>query len=389
VQIPTTHVGSLVRPAALLGHIEALVDGRPVDRDRFEAELDRAVTDVVAEQRRVGIDIVNDGEFSKTSSWSQYVMDRLAGFELRPAPTSGTASAIRGKDYRDFQEFYEEYEGALGVAGIGRKSLRAGRWAITGPIRYVGGDVVRADIARLRRAMDAAGATDGFLPVVAPGSVVPSRDDEHYDNDVDALFAIAAALREEYRAIVEAGLTVQIDDAYLASMYDLMVPPGSLEEFRRWAQVRVDALNHALEGLPPQRCRYHVCWGSWNGPHTNDVALADIVDLVLSVNAGTYSLEMANPRHEHEWRVWERTPLPEGKVLAPGVVSHSTNVVEHPELVAERIERLARLIGPEQVIASTDCGFAQGPFARRVHPSIQWAKLAALRAGADLAAARL
>jgi 5-methyltetrahydropteroyltriglutamate--homocysteine methyltransferase len=389
VRIRTTHVGSLVRPAALLGHIEALVDGGPVDQAAFDGALEEAVGGVVAQQREVGIDIVNDGEFSKTSSWSQYVMDRLGGFELRAAPTSGTASAIRGKDYRDFQEFYEEYEGALGVAGIGRKSLRPGRWTITGPIRYTGGPVVEADIARLKRAMAAAGATEGFLPVVAPGSVVPSRDDEHYDSEVDALFAIATALREEYRAIVDAGLTVQIDDAYLASMYDIMVPPGSLADFRRWAQVRVDALNHALEGLPSDRCRYHVCWGSWNGPHTNDVPLADIVDLVLSVNAGAYSLELANPRHEHEWRVWERTALPDGKLLVPGLVSHSTNVVEHPELVAERIERLARLVGPERIIASTDCGFAQGPFARRVHPSIQWAKLAALRAGADLAAARL
>ena len=389
VTIPTTHVGSLVRPEPLVALLSDRLDGNPVDPARFDETLEAAVVDVVARQRAAGIDIVNDGEYGKTSSWSQYVMERLDGFELRPAPLSGTASAIRGQDYRDFSEFYDEYEGELGVAGIGKKSLRPGRWAITGPIRYIGHDAVGADIARLKRAMAAAGATDGFLPVVAPGSVVPSRDDEHYPDDETALFAIAEAMRSEYRAIVDAGLTLQIDDAYLATVYDLMVPPATLGEFRAWAQVRIDALNHALEAIPADRCRYHVCWGSWNGPHTNDVALADIVDLVFQVRAGGYSLEMANPRHEHEWRVFETTALPDGKVLLPGLVSHSTNVVEHPELVAERIIRLAELVGPERIVASTDCGFAQGPFARRVHPSIMWAKLRALHDGAELAGARL
>ncbi|MEZ5235501.1 MAG: cobalamin-independent methionine synthase II family protein [Acidimicrobiales bacterium] len=387
--IRTTHVGSLVRPDELIGLLERRIDGEAVDEQRFADVLEAAVGEVVARQHRLGIDIVNDGEYGKTSSWSQYVMERLGGFELRPAPQSGTATAIRGKDYRDFAEFYDEYEGELGVAGIGRKSLRPGRWAITGPIRYIGHAAIGADIERLQRAMAASGATEGFLPVVAPGSVVPSRDDEHYGDDEAALFAIAEAMREEYRAIVDAGLTLQVDDAYLASTYDLMVPPASLEEFRAWARVRIDALNHALEGIDASRVRYHVCWGSWNGPHTNDVAAADIIDLVLDVRAGGYSLEMANPRHEHEWRLWERVALPEGKVLLPGVISHSTNVVEHPELVAERLERLARLVGPERVVASTDCGFAQGPFARRVHPSIMWAKLDALCRGAELAAARL
>ena len=182
---------------------------------------------------------------------------------------------------------------------------------------------------------------------------------------------------------------MQIDDAFLASYYDVMVPPLSLEDYRRWAARRVDALNHALRGIPAERCRYHVCWGSWNGPHTNDVPLKDIADLILRVNVGGYSLEMANPRHEHEWRVWETVKLPEGKVLLPGVISHATNVVEHPELVAERLVRLARLVGPERVIASTDCGFAQGPFGRRVHPSIMWAKLRALADGAAAASRML
>jgi 5-methyltetrahydropteroyltriglutamate--homocysteine methyltransferase len=231
----------------------------------------------------------------------------------------------------------------------------------------------------------ATGVTAGFLPVVAPASVLPNRTDEFYKTEEEALFAIADALHQEYAAVVESGLLVQIDDAFLASYYDVMVPPLSLEDYRRWAALRIDALNHALRGLPAEKCRYHVCWGSWNGPHTNDVPLKDIVNLILRVNVAGYSLEMANPRHEHEWRVWETVKLPEGKVLLPGVISHATNVVEHPELVAERLVRLARLVGSDRVIASTDCGFAQGPFGRRVHPSIMWAKLRALSEGATIA----
>ena len=231
--------------------------------------------------------------------------------------------------------------------------------------------------------------TGGFLPVVAPASVLPQRQDEYYKSEEEALFAIADALHDEYTAIVDAGLTVQIDDAFLASYYDVMVPPLSLKDYRKWAGLRVEALNHALRDIPEERSRYHVCWGSWNGPHTNDVAVKDIVDLILDVRVGGYSLEMANPRHEHEWRLWETVKLPEGKVLLPGVISHATNIVEHPELVAERLVRLGRLVGRENVVGSTDCGFAQGPFGRRVHPSIMWAKLRALAEGAALATKEL
>jgi 5-methyltetrahydropteroyltriglutamate--homocysteine methyltransferase len=245
---------------------------------------------------------------------------------------------------------------------------------------------VRADIARLKRAVVGAGVTGAFLPVVAPASVAPNRKDEYYRSDADFLFALADELNKEYRTIVEAGLTVQIDDAYLASHYDVI---GDYASYRRWAELRVEALNRALRGIPEERSRYHLCWGSWNGPHTNDIELRRIADLVLRIRVGGYSIEMANPRHEHEWRVWEQVQLPAGRVLLPGVVSHSTNVVEHPELVAERIVRLARLVGRENVIASSDCGFAQGPFGRRVHPSIMWAKLQAIAAGAALATRQL
>ena len=254
---------------------------------------------------------------------------------------------------------------------------------------YTGGEVIARDIANLKAAMDAAGAQEGFLPVVAPASCFPNLIDEHYGSEEAALLGIAEALAEEYRAIVDAGLYLQIDDAYIPFMYDVLVPPGTMEDYRAWAQPRIAALNHALEGIPQDRVRYHVCWGSWNGPHTNDIALRDVLELVFQVNAGTYLYEHANPRHEHEWRVWEDVDLPAGKTLAPGVISHATNVVEHPELVAERLERTARLVGAEHVVASTDCGFAQGPYIQRVHPTIQWAKLRSLAEGAELASRAL
>ena len=264
-----------------------------------------------------------------------------------------------------------------------------GQAVCVGPIRYAGQEAIARDIADLKAGMDAAGVTEGFLPVVAPSSAVPIRVDEHYGSDEEFIFALADALNEEYRAIVDAGLSLQVDDAFLATMYDTMVPPASMAEYREWAELRVEALNRALEGIPPERARYHVCWGSWNGPHSNDVELRDIVDLILRVRVGGYSLEQANPRHEHEWEVWRDVELPEDRVLLPGLISHSTNVLEHPELVAQRIVRLAELVGRERVIASTDCGFAQTPYLSRVHPQIMWAKLQALSDGAAIASAKL
>jgi 5-methyltetrahydropteroyltriglutamate--homocysteine methyltransferase len=387
-RILTTHVGSLIRPPELLELIAAKQNGTPVDDAVFTGQLRRSVATIVRQQAEAGIDIVSDGEFGKTGSWSRYVVERLSGLVFRASAAASIAS-IRGKDFRDFEAFYTEYENEHGAAGLGKSISLVGGWAITGPIAYTGQAQIGRDIANLKAALEGSGVTAGFLPVVAPASVLPSRTDEYYQDEEAALFAIADALHEEYAAVVESGLMVQIDDAFLASHYDVMVPPCSLEEYRKWAALRVEALNHALRGIPAERCRYHVCWGSWNGPHTNDVPLRDIADLILRVNVAGYSLEMANPRHEHEWRVWEQVKLPEGKVLLPGVISHATNVVEHPELVAERLVRLARLVGPENVIASTDCGFAQGPFGRRVHPSIMWAKLRALGEGAAIASRTL
>jgi 5-methyltetrahydropteroyltriglutamate--homocysteine methyltransferase len=252
---------------------------------------------------------------------------------------------------------------------------------------------LQRDIGNFTLAVAAARAAGhdvaGFLPVVAPASVAYNRQDVHYGSEEEYVYAVAAALHEEYRAIIDAGLMLQIDDAHLPMMYDNIVNPGTPGDFRKWARLRIDALNHALEGIPAERCRYHICWGSFNSPHVGDVPFKEIADLVLSVNAGGYAIEMANPRHDHEWRVWEELPLPDDKVLIPGVIAHTTNVVEHPELVADRIVRLAELVGRERVIGGTDCGFAQGPYVRRVHPTIMWAKLDALVQGARLAAERL
>jgi 5-methyltetrahydropteroyltriglutamate--homocysteine methyltransferase len=388
-RILTTHVGSLVRPPELVAFLKRQQGHESYDSAAYEACLQRSVADVVKGQAEVGIDIVSDGEFGKSISWSRYVLERLAGFEERQDNIAGYRRAIAGKDRKDFTEFYDEYEAAQGFAGMGKDSGQLGTWVITGPISYIGQEALQRDIANLKAAMKQAGVAHGFLPVVAPASVVPARKDEHYRSEEEALFAIADALHDEYQAIVDAGLIVQVDDAFLASFYDVMVPPRSLADYRKWAAVRVEAVNHALRGIPEEQSRYHLCWGSWNGPHTNDVAIKDIIDLVLKIRVGGYSLEMANPRHEHEWRVWEKVKLPKGRVLVPGLVSHSTNVVEHPELVAERIVRLAKLVGRDSVIASTDCGFAQGPFTRRVHPSIMWAKLRSVVEGARLATREL
>jgi len=384
LKILTTHVGSLVRPPELLDFLLKQQNHEAYNPREYDECLKRSVDDVVRRQKEVGIDIVSDGEYGKTMSWSRYVLERMSGLEERQDNSGGFRPAIAGKDRRDFAEFYDEYEGSQGFAGLGKMAGRLGTWVITGPIKYTAQSAIQRDIANLKAAIQGKGVK-GFLPVVAPASVAPNRKDEFYKNAEDALFAIAEALNVEYKAVVDAGLYVQVDDAFLTSSYDLMVPPKTLKDYRKWAQVRIEALNHALKGIPEEKSRYHLCWGSWNGPHTNDVAIKDIVDLVLKVRAGGYSLEMANPRHEHEWRVWEKVKLAAGKKLVPGLISHSTNVVEHPELVAERIVRLAKLVGPENVIASTDCGFAQGPFARRVHPAIQWAKLRSLSEGAKIA----
>jgi 5-methyltetrahydropteroyltriglutamate--homocysteine methyltransferase len=385
-RILTTHVGSLIRPQALLDQFRAAQEGDAQAAAAYEGALTRAVEEIVREQVAHGVDVVDDGEFGKSTSWSLYALTRLGGFEQRPI-TPGADPFARGEDRRRFGEFYSELESG-GDGGKWSKVTRTDAICVA-PVTYVGQAELQRDIDNLKTAVKAAGAEEAFMPVAAPSSAIPDRKNEYYKTDEEFLFALATALRTEYRAIVDAGFILQLDDARAAVTYDRMVPPASFDDYSKWLDRQVEVLNHALEGIPQDRVRYHVCWGSWPGPHTTDVPLAKIAEQVLRVNAGCYLIEAANPRHEHEWKVWQEVKLPEGKILAPGVVSHATNVVEHPELIAERLLRFARLVGRENVIASTDCGFAQEQFNRRLHPSIQWAKLEAIAEGARLATKEL
>jgi 5-methyltetrahydropteroyltriglutamate--homocysteine methyltransferase len=380
-RILTTHVGSLIRPQALQDILRAKQGGQSYDHAAYENCLKQSIADVVRRQAEIGVDVVSDGEFGKAISWNQYVVERLSGFELRAIPP-GYRPGIPGADRTRFKEFYAELD-------VREPMANAKMVACVGPVKYIGQEILQRDIANFKAALKDVKVEEAFMPVVAPSSVLPDRKDEYYKGEGEWLAAVTAAMRTEYRTIVDAGFILQIDDARAATAYDRMVPPGTFEEYRRWLAKFVESLNHALEGIPEDRVRYHVCWGSWPGPHVSDVALRDIVDLILKVRAGAYVIESANPRHEHEWQVWKNVKLPPGKVLIPGVISHATNVVEHPELIAERISRFANLLGRENVIAGTDCGFAQGTFYRRVHPTVMWAKFEALVEGARLASKQL
>ena len=381
--ILTTHVGSLIRPPDLVAFMRAKLFDEPYDEAAFEACLRDSVDRVVRQQADIGLNIINDGEFGK-SSWFRYVGERLEGFTFRAMPgQKSKGSPSSGADFERFRAFYEEHNRNREPTGP------AGSWVVTGPVAYKGHEALKRDIDNFKRALGQVPAEAGFLPVVAPASATASLKDEYYGDNEKLLFALADALHDEYQAIADAGLIVQVDDAWLTAMHDHMVPPWTMAQYRTWAELCIEAMNRALKGIPESQTRYHICWGSWNGPHTTDVPLKDIVGLVLKVRVGGYLVEGANPRHEHEWHVWEAAKLPAGRTLIPGVVSHVTNVVEHPELVAERLVRLAKLVGRENVIGSTDCGFAQSAFYQRVHPSIMWAKLAALTEGARLATREL
>jgi len=386
-RILTTHVGSLVRPPALVEFLQAIEDRKPYDQAAYDACLKRSIEEVVRQQAEAGIDVVSDGEFSKGRNWAFYVHDRLTGVTSRALTPEEAKDPLAfvggGQDRVAFPEFYAEYDRVSGL------SKRLGsRFVVNGALAYSNMQVKR-DIANLKAAAARAGVKEAFLPVVAPASALPNAKNEYYPEEQSLLFALADCLHQEYKTIVDAGLYVQIDDAFLPYMHEKMVPPMTHAQYRQWAQLRIDALNHALDGIPPERSRYHICWGSWNGPHAFDVPMKDIVDLMLQVNVGAYQFEAANPRHEHEWVIWRTVKLPPGKTLIPGVISHATNIVEHPELVAQRIVRLARIIGRENVMGGTDCGFAQSPFAQRVHPTIMWAKLRSLAEGARIATREL
>jgi 5-methyltetrahydropteroyltriglutamate--homocysteine methyltransferase len=397
-RILTSHAGSLPRPEDLIEASRLRAAGELADEAAYEADLAVAVGRVVARQRDAGIDVVNDGEYGHTmgqrydfGSWWTYVFQRLGGLEL--AETG--LMAVRQEQHqpgevvlssfdqrRDWLAFADAYsDPSSGVALPGRPNRMTP--VCRGPVTYTGREAVLRDIAHFRAALDAAGIRDGYMNAVAPGSC--SRfGNEYYATEEELLYACADAMREEYQAIIDAGLILQLDDPCIAENWDQVNPAPSVQDYQRFTMVRVEALNHAIRGLPPERIRFHLCWGSWHGPHTTDIPMADIVNVMLAINAGAYSFEAANVRHEHEWKVWQDVRLPAGKVILPGVVSHSTNVVEHPELVADRIARYASAVGRENVIASTDCGLGG-----RVHPQIAWAKLGTLAQGAELAGTRL
>jgi 5-methyltetrahydropteroyltriglutamate--homocysteine methyltransferase len=403
-RILVTHAGSLIRPNELLSFLSAIDNGRDYDVEAYAKTLRSAVAAVVRKQIDVGIDAVDDGEMGK-SNWISYLYERTNGLEPRPAGRDLSEFMPPSRDRQHFPGAYAMLD-ALDAAATSSSTRAAGDesgepgtggmvlWSCTGPMSYDKSALDR-DVTNFRAALADAGVTPGgngtevFLPVVAPASAYWLKN-EYYKSDEEFVYAVADVLHEEYKGIIDAGFLLQVDDAVLMHEADsILSAGGSWADYRAWAELRVDALNHALRGLPEERIRYHVCFGSWHGPHAYDPPLRDSIDLVLKVNARYYLMEQANPRHEHEWKIWEDVPLPDGKVLVPGVVTHHTNVVEHPELVAQRLVRLANVVGRDNVMGGTDCGFAQGAFVKRVHEEVQWAKLASLAEGARIASKEL
>lgn len=382
-RILTTTVGSLVRPGAVLEAMRRKVDGQPF-APKDMATIKELSAEAVKQQREAGIDIPSDGEYSK-SSFAGYVTDRLTGWEFtnkHPMRGGGTA---RSRDRRLFPDFYDN-ERATNVQPANQTTS----WPVcTGPITYRGEEALKADLANFKEALEGLDFTEAFVPACGPATIELQRSNVYYKTEEEYLFAIAEAMKTEYRMIVEAGFILQIDDPRIVTEWDSFDPEPTPEEYRRFAELRIEAINEALKGLPEDRVRYHLCWGSWPGPHSTDAPLAEIAEVILKVNAGAFSIEGANTMHEHEYHVWERIKFPDGKVLIPGVVAHSTSHVEHPELVKERILRYANLVGRNNVIATTDCGFAQGAGTARVPTSIQWEKLRRLSQGAKLASEAL
>jgi 5-methyltetrahydropteroyltriglutamate--homocysteine methyltransferase len=402
-RILTTHVGSLPRPERLitLTH-EQLVEGGS-DEGTLAQELEADVVDVVRRQRDAGVDLINDGEYGHTmgypydyGSWWSYVVRRLDGVELVDselwtAPMSTNPGAAKPGEFvlgtfadrRDWNAFNEAYMDPQSGCALPEQILSHHSPVIRGPIKYAGHDAIQRDIANLKAGLAAAGVEEGWMNAVAPASCARFSN-EHYASDEEVLYACADAMREEYKAIIDAGLALQLDDPAIAENWDQTKDEPTVEAYKRFTMPLIEALNHSIRDLPQDKIRFHLCWGSWHGPHSTDLPMADIVEMMLAVNAKYYSFEAANVRHEHEWRVWEDVELPDGKVILPGIVSHATNVIEHPQVVADRIERFAKAVGRENVIASTDCGLGG-----RVHPQLAWAKLESLSQGAELATKRL
>jgi len=378
-RIQTTHIGSLPRPPALLDLMKAKFSDQPYDRSAYETMLKSSVAEVVRNQAECGIDIVTDGEFSKPGFFT-YIRERLEGFESRP----DVKVKLFQQEVSAFPEYYAEY---FKSAMLGGAIIKVDPVVCVGTVKYRGERFVQTDIANLKEAAKAAGIADDhvFLPATAPSGVGAN---EYYKSEEDYFHALAEELRKEYKAIVDSGILVQIDDPFLP---DIFFEPG-LEDAqkRRRAQIYVEATNTALKGIPAERVRFHTCYGINEGPRIYEAALSDIIEYVLKVNAGSFSFEAANPRHVHEYHLFETVKIPEGRVLCPGVITHASNIVEHPELICERILRYANLVGRENVIAAADCGFSsQAMYKTEVHYTVVWEKFKAMREGADLATRRL
>jgi 5-methyltetrahydropteroyltriglutamate--homocysteine methyltransferase len=395
--ILTSQAGSLPRPDDLIKANGAREAGEATDEAAFERTLQAAVVDVVRKQKEIGIDVPGDGEFGKSMghkvnyrAWWSYCFNRLGGLDLTgPGLHEGVAKRAKPgevvltsfADRRDRTKFLEVYKDPEGGVYTGPGMAK---WPVcTGAVVYKGHDAIKADIAHMKAALKANGVEEGFMTSVAPASA--SRlPNTYYKTDEDFMYAVGEAMRDEYKAIVDAGLILQLDDPAIAENWDMINPEPSVEGYKKFSMVRIEALNHSIRGLPEDRIRFHLCWGSWHGPHTTDIPMRDIVDVMLAVKCQGYSFEAGNVRHEHEWTVWEDVKLPDGKIILPGIVSHATNVVEHPELVAQRILRFTKSVGRERVIAATDCGLGG-----RVHPMIAWAKMGSLAQGAALASREL
>ncbi|MFQ6026639.1 MAG: cobalamin-independent methionine synthase II family protein [Dehalococcoidia bacterium] len=381
-RILTTFTGSLARPADLLEMMQARESGQPYDQQAFDGRVKSAVAEVVRRQTEAGVDIVCDGEQGKPGFFT-YVSERLSGFERKeatpdPGPWTGSRETL------DFPEFYQWYSGGQSARVAAPFNL-----VCTGPVTYQGQELLQRDITNLKAATQGFNPEEVFMPSSSPTNIEGPRPNEYYGSQEEYLYALANAMREEYLAIIDAGFLLQVDDPRLATHY--VTSPGlSIEDCRRWAEVHVEALNHALRGIPPEQVRYHTCYGINIGPRIHDMELKHIIDIMLKINAGAYSFEAANPRHEHEWKLWETAGLPEGKVLIPGVISHTTNLVEHPVAIADRIVRFAQVVGRENVIGGSDCGFSsQATREPEIHPTVVWAKFQALAQGARLASQQL
>jgi 5-methyltetrahydropteroyltriglutamate--homocysteine methyltransferase len=385
-RILTTHVGSLPRPDALRQMLVARDEGQEYDKDAFEPAIRAATLDIVRQQREAGLDIINDGEQSKRS-WSTYARERLGGHKSRPQPRDYTAHAIFSRDAVDFPEYFEQQgPGRGGNTRGGITSSGAGpRFdTVFEPLTYVGQQYLQRDLDNLKAALEVYPAEEAFVSAVSPGTIEHWLHNDYYKTEEEYLYAIADAMRVEYEAIADAAFIVQIDDPDIADAWQIHAEMD-VPQYRKYAQLRIEALNHALRNVPPESVRLHVCWGSYHGPHKYDIEMRDIIDIVLMTRAQGFAVEAANPRHAMDHRAWQEVKRPDGIVMIPGVVGHASDFVEHPELVADRIETYARIFGRENVIAGTDCGL--GP--RVGHPKIAWAKFESLVEGAKLATQHL